>query len=219
MNKTLCEQHPHWEHSYWGNADMFGTEPSEAAQKAAALFKKEGAASVLELGAGQGRDTLFFGKAGFRVQALDYSATGAQAIQGKAQGFGLSEHISVATHDVRKPLPFPDSSFAACYAHMLFCMALTIAELEALAKEVARVLRPGGMCVYTARHTGDPHYGVGTQHGEDMYETGGFIIHFFKRKTVDKLAAHFTDLQMAEFEEGTLPRKLFWVSMRAKKSA
>lgn len=216
MDKVLSEQHPHWEKSYLGNADMFGTDASAPARKAAELFKKNGAETVLELGAGQGRDTLFFGKAGFRVQALDYSEAGAEAIRRRAQAFGLSEHIAVATHDVRKPLPFLDSSFAACYAHMLFCMAMTTAELKALAGEVARVLRPGGICIYTVRHTGDPHYGVGTHYGEDMYETGGFIVHFFSREMVKKLAAGFTDLQVSEFEEGSLPRKLFLVSMRTK---
>ncbi len=67
-------------------------------------------------------------------------------------------------------------------------MALTTAQLEALTAEVARVLRPGGLLVYTARHTGDPDAGAGTEHGDGMYESGGFIVHFFDRALVERLA-------------------------------
>ncbi len=44
---------------------------------------------------------------------------------------------------------------------MLFSMALTTPELERLARELHRVLRPGGLQVYTVRHTGDAHHGAG----------------------------------------------------------
>jgi len=214
MNKILNEQNPHWERTYTNNHEMFGAEPSEPAQDAVTLFKKQGARTVLELGAGQGRDTLFFGSEGFHVQALDYSHTGIEVIKAKALELGLSDYIIAAEHDVRTPLPFPDSFFDACYAHMLFCMAMTTSELESLASEVARVLRPGGICIYTVRHTGDPHYGTGIYRGEGMYEANGFIVHFFDRKTIERLAVKFSDVKISEFEEGILPRRLFLVTMK-----
>ncbi len=68
---------------------------------------------------------------------------------------------------------------------MLFCMALTTKELVALLGEILRVLRPGGLCVYTARNTADPDFGRGIHRGEALYENQGFIIHFFDRAKVD----------------------------------
>lgn len=115
------------------------------------------------------------------------------------------------------PLPFDDASFDACYSHMLYCMALGTPELERLSLEVCRVLKPGGLNVYTVRHTGDPQYGTGIARGEDMYEiSGGFIVHFFSRGKVEHLARGFEILSIDEFEEGTLPRKLFRVTLRKK---
>ena len=216
MDKVLNEQNPHWEKTYAANAEHYGVDPSESARKAVQLFKTEGVNEILELGAGQGRDTLFFGSTGFRVHALDYSETGTEAIRRKAQALGLSHCIAATTHDVRTPLPFPDASFDACYAHMLFCMAMTSAEIASLADEVLRVLRPGGICIYTVRHTDDAHYGTGMHRGEDMYEVGGFIVHFFSRAKVEQLAAQYADIKISEFEEGALPRKLFFVSQRKK---
>jgi len=95
-------------------------------------------------------------------------------------------------------------------------MALTTAELEALSKEVLRVLRPGGLNVYTVRHTGDSHYGAGISRGEDLYEVGGFIVHFFSRQKVEQLAKGYELVGIEKFEEGPLPRKLFRVTLRKK---
>jgi SAM-dependent methyltransferase len=109
---------------------------------------------------------------------------------------------------------FEDNGFDACYSHMLFCMPLTTEELVRLSAEVLRVLKPGGLHVYTVRHTADPHYGTGILRGEDMYEVGGFIVHFFDRAKVELLAKGYEMVGVDEFEEGGLPRKLFRATLR-----
>jgi SAM-dependent methyltransferase len=137
-----------------------------------------------------------------------------EELRATATAAGLADVIDAARHDVREPLPFTEESFDACYAHMLFCMALTTPELERLAAEVRRVLRPGGLVVYTVRTTGDAHHGAGIARGDNMYEVGGFIVHFFSRALVERLAVGYEVLGIAEFEEGELPRRLFRVAMR-----
>jgi SAM-dependent methyltransferase len=178
------------------------------------MFKQEGKSKILELGCGQGRDTFFFAANGFQVNTLDYSESAIQAITEKAQAVGLSQSIIARQHDIRNPLPFEAESFDACYSHMLYCMALTTLELEFLCNEVRRVLRPGGLNIYTVRHTKDPHFGTGIHRGEDMYEVGGFIVHFFSREKVEHLAKGYELISVDEFEEASLPRKLFRVTLR-----
>jgi len=118
-------------------------------------------------------------------------------------------------HDVREPLPLADASVDAVFAHMLLCMALSTEEIHALVGEVRRVLRPGGSFVYTVRHTGDAHYGAGTGHGDDIWEHGGFAVHFFPRRLVDDLAEGWELTEVHPFEEGGLPRRL-WRITQAK---
>lgn len=196
---------------------MFGAEPSDPARKALELFQRERIQKILELGGGQGRDTIFFAQNGLQVTVLDYAESGVRDIASKAAALNLSDVITSLRHDVRNPLPFDDASFDACYSHMLYCMALSTPELQRLSQEVWRVLKPGGLNVYTARHTGDPQYGTGITRGDDTFESsGGFTVHFFSRETVQRLAAGFDILTIDEFEEGALPRKLFRVTLRKK---
>ena len=218
MNKhhALDAQHNHWETAFQENVNLFGDTPSAPARIAVALFKRESVDRILELGAGQGRDTLFFARQGFDVTALDYSDTGLRTIDEKARRQGRISSISLLRHDLRKALPFTDGTFDACYSHMLFCMAFTTAELGFIFGEIRRVLKPEGLHIYTVRHTGDIHYGQGIHHGDELYETNGFVVHFFNREKVEALASGFEIVGIDEFEEGSLPRKLFRVTLKRK---
>jgi rhodanese-related sulfurtransferase/SAM-dependent methyltransferase len=203
-----------WESAFRAAPDRYGTEASAAARATMPAFAAANVDELLELGAGQGRDTLYFAAAGLRVTALDFTATAAETLATKAAEAGLAESVTVYRCDVREPLPFRDESFDACYSHMLFCMALDEPELVALAREIRRTLRPGGLCVYTARTTDDPDFGKGRQIGESMYESGGFGVHFFDTALVARLATGYELLEIDELEEGTLPRRLFRVTLR-----
>jgi hypothetical protein len=148
LRAALDAQREHWERALTERADRFGIEASAAGRAAADRFAREGARDLLELGAaGQGRDTLFFAEQGFDVHALDYTESGLTAIDAKAAAARLGGHIHTTRGDARKPLPFADACFDACYSHMLYCMALTQRELCALTAEVRRVMRPGGLNV------------------------------------------------------------------------
>jgi SAM-dependent methyltransferase len=206
-------QQRHWAEVLETNPDMYGLEPSSAAIHAAEQFAVRGVTTVLELGAGQGRDTMFLGAQGVDAVALDYVDDAIATINAKAASAGL-DNITAMRHDVREPLPFAEASFDASYSHMLFCMALTTPEVMRLADETRRVLRPGGTVIYTVRHTGDAHYGTGVSHGDDMFEQGGFIVHFFNDELVQQLAEGFELIDVTSFIEGDLPRRLWRVTMR-----
>ncbi|GAA1752597.1 class I SAM-dependent methyltransferase [Streptomonospora arabica] len=208
------QQRKHWQHTYAGHLRMYGHEPSAPAVHAAAVFAEAGAREVLELGAGHGRDALYFARTGLRVTATDISQSGLDQLQQDAEAQQLTGHLATVAHDARDPLPLAAQSVDGVFAHMLLCMALSTAEISALAGEVARVLRPGGTFVYTVRHTGDAHYGAGTAHGDDIFEHGGFAVHFFSRELVERLAQGWDLIEVHAFEEGGLPRRLWRITQR-----
>lgn len=211
---VLNNQRNHWDQNLASRPEMFGDAPSDAAQRALELLKQEGRTTLLELGGGQGRDTFFFARNGFSVTMLDYSQVAVETVTAKAQASGLNNVMTAIRHDIREPLPFRDDTFESVFSHMLYCMPITNAEVERLSQEIRRVLKPGGLNIFTVRHTGDPHFGTGVHRGEEMYEVGGFIVNFFDRAKVVRVSQGYDLLSIDEFEEGGMPRKLFRVTLK-----
>ena len=195
---------------------MFGLEPSKAAVVALKNFKEQNIKKLIELGAGLGRDTIFFAKNSISVEALDYSPTAIKLINKKAKENKLSNSISTKIFDVRKKLPFKDASVEACFSHMLYCMALSNSDLNNLNNEILRILKPGGINIYTVRHIEDGDYKNGIHIGENLYKNDGFIVHFFSKEKIKDLSEGFDILDIESFDEGSFPRKLFRVIQKKK---
>ena len=62
-----------WNKVYKSDSSFFGEEPSNFALLCFNHMKTNNAKRILELGAGHGRDTIFFASNGIEVEALDYS--------------------------------------------------------------------------------------------------------------------------------------------------
>jgi SAM-dependent methyltransferase len=201
----LNAQRQHWDTNFATRPEMFGEAPSEPAQRALELFTQEGKSTVLELGGGQGRDTFLFARTGLRVTMLDYSEVAVATVRAKAEALGIGDHVRSMRFDVREPLPFQNETFDGAFSHMLYCMPITTAEVEQLSQEIRRVLTPGGLNIFTVRHTGDPHFATGIHRGEQMYEVGGFIVNFFDRAMVERVSKGYDILSVDEFEEGGMP--------------
>lgn len=89
-------QRRHWRSTFEGNPTMYGTQPSAPGRYAVELFRAEGVRDVVELGAGQGRDTLAFLQAGMSVTAFDYADEGLAELRESAAAAGAGGQ---ADHD------------------------------------------------------------------------------------------------------------------------
>jgi len=212
--KKLDQQSQYWEKSFSNKPEMFGLEPSIAAKIALKLFKEKKISKIIELGAGLGRDSIYFAKNFIFVEALDYSKTSIESITDKSIKLNLTNLIKPKFFDVRKKLPYEDNSIEACFSHMLYCMALSNYDLENLNNEICRVLKPGAINIYTVRHTEDGDYKNGIYRGKDLYENDGFIVHFFSKEKINQFSNGFEILDIEKFEEEKFPRKLFIVKNR-----
>ena len=212
--KKLDQQSQYWDKSFSNKPEMFGLEPSLAAKKAFRLFKEKNITNILELGAGLGRDTIYFAKNFISVEALDYSKVSIENILDKSRKLNLTNFIKPKVFDVRKRLPFENNSIEACFSHMLYCMALFNTDLKHLNNEICRVLKPGGINIYTVRNNEDADYKNGIYRGENLYENDGFIVHFFSKEKINQFLEGFEVLSIEKFEEGKFPRKLFLVKNR-----
>ena len=199
---------------------MFGHEPSEGAKytleylkKKSEIFSNANTINLLELGAWLGRDTKYFVTETnlINITAVDYSVEAIKNINKKKLD---SKRVDTEVWDVRNGLPFEENSFDGCFSHMLYCMALTTKEIINLNKEVKRILRPGGINIFTVRHVGDEDFKNGKHIGEDMYQNDGFIVHFFSKEKIKEVSKGFKIETINEFHEGKFPRKLFIVTLK-----
>ena len=189
---------------------MFGLEASEPAKKSLKIFQVNNINTIIELGAGLGRDSIYFSINNLSVTSLDYSQSGINIINKKINKDKL-KNIKTKVFDIRQKLPFEDNSIDGCFSHMLYCMALSNQNLFNLNKEICRILKPDGLNIYTVRNEHDGDYKNGIHRGEDMYENDGFIVHFFNKTKINQLTDGFKNIKIESFEEGTFPRKLYFV--------
>ena len=217
MDKKLLNlQSQHWESNFSSKPEMFGFEPSYSAKKALETFKKNNITNIIELGAGLGRDTIFFAQNGIYVHAIDYSLSATNIIKKRSKENNLDALIKVENYDIRKKLNCDNENFQACYSHMLFCMALTNQDLKDLNQEIFRILKKDGFNIYTVRNHTDGDFKKGTHRGEDMYEMNGFIVHYFSENKIKSLLNGFINISIENFDEGSFPRKLFLVINKKK---
>ena len=152
-----------WDRVYQSDNTFFGEEPSNFANICLNHMKSNNVKKVLEIGAGHGRDTMFFASSGLEVESLDYSSRGIEIISKKAHEKKLP--VKPQLFDVKKPLPFKDYLFDAVYSHMLLNMRFSQAELHSIFSEIRRVLKPSGLNYFSVRNHNDQFYGNGGRSG------------------------------------------------------
>lgn len=108
---------------------------SEERRRALDAFKRAGAAALLEIGAGTGRDSLYFQEHGLAVTAVDLSERMVELCRNK----GLTAYRMDFSR-----MSFADRSFDAVFA-MNCLLHVPKAELREMLGEIARVLKPGGL--------------------------------------------------------------------------
>jgi len=177
------------------------------------LFSRETIKVILELGGGQGRDTLFFARRGFQTTVLDYSQKGLEDIDKKASGsaFPASPGRFIT---ISKAPSFDDETFDACFSHMLYCMALTTVELEFLSRGDPAGPPAGGLNVYTPGTRETPILEKASIAGRTCTKWADSSSISSTREKVKHLSAGYEILSVNELEEGGLPRKLFMVTMK-----
>lgn len=153
-------------------------------------------ASILELGCGEGNDSFFFAEQGHTVIATDFSDV---VIEQNRRRWS-NPRLTFATQDISQPLRFDDASFDVVYAR-LSLHYFTDEITQNVFREIARVLKPGGMICFMCKSTSDHIYGEGEQIEDDMYELKGHVRHFFSPQYAAKLLNN-AQLQQTEMQVG-----------------
>jgi SAM-dependent methyltransferase len=203
-----------WNRAYSEDPSFFGQESSWPAKKLPGLLENQAGLKILELGGGQGRDSLFLASKGFDVTMIECSEIGLAQTESSARKRGLSGLVHLVHDDLKERIPFPSGHFDACYSHMFLCMPLSRDRLRALFSEISRVLKPGGIHAFSVRNNHDAHYGQGDQSEDQVFERDGFAVRFFDEDMIREFSTDLQIEEISEFQEGELPRILYFAVAR-----
>ena len=200
-------QREHWNDVYSHNESYFGTEMSPFGRMSLEFLKGKGAKDVLELGPGQGRDSLGFVMDGYNLTGLDCSNVACGILKQRIPG------MTVRLGDVRDGIDFPPESFDACYAHMVLIMDMTPGDIRRALKSARNVLRPGGYFMFSVRNTEDPGFGKGVNtHHNVWVNDQGFAVNFFTEEEIKGYLDGFELIKFERFTEG--PKNLFGLFLK-----
>jgi len=197
-----------WDKVYSNDSAFFGEGPSNFSQMCYRDFKKHHVNKLLELGCGQGRDTLFFASHDLDVYAIDSSKVAIESLKQKIGEENIT--IRLRQFDASQGIPFDKKYFDAVYSHMFYNMRFTDVELSFLFKESSRVLKNNGLLYFSVRSDNDVLYNKGNKIGNNIYEINGFQIRFFTKEQIESfLVNHFEIKDIEECYE--VPVSLYLV--------
>lgn len=130
----------------WNQADkQRWLTPSEDSVYLAKKWSEEGARSILDLGCGLGRHSVFFARNGFQVTAVDLSEEAVSYTEKQS----MEKHLAVSCRVAdMMHLPFPDDTFDRVFSYHVISHQDT-AGVQAVIDEITRVLKPGGKVFLT----------------------------------------------------------------------
>lgn len=126
-------------------------------QELASLGKKPEDIYVLDLGAGQGRNTIPLAQKGYNVTAIEVTKQGCDSILAEAKAANLSSKVEVMQANVLDSLPVPKEHFSFAFmSHM--SQHLSPEELKQALMVAKEHLVSGGKVVFDALLRKNPNY-------------------------------------------------------------
>ncbi len=201
--------------------DRYGLEPDSFAIEALKWIKKIKAKKILDLGGGEGKDSIFFAKSGYEVFCLDFSERAIVSCQEKVRKNKLQKLVHPMSKDITEPLNFEDETFDVVFAHL----ALHYFDDKTTTKifnEIHRILKEGGLFFVKVKSTKDPLYGKGEKIEKDVFDFG-HIRHFFSKEYLLSKIEGFRVLSLkeivdeSEYAKKSVSKKSVFLLLIAKK--
>jgi ubiquinone/menaquinone biosynthesis C-methylase UbiE len=148
-----------WEKFFREDQTIASVGPSDCARVAAIEFKDRAASTLLDLGCGAGRDSIFLAEQGLSVIAVDAAPAGLEIA--RRLNSQKAARVECIEADARQ-LPFADFRFDGVYCFGLlheFTGEAREADVMRVMTEIRRVLKPGGLLMLGVL-AGEPNAGL-----------------------------------------------------------
>ncbi len=163
--------------------------PNPFAKKVYATIKNKRYKTMLDIGCGDGRDSLYFARKGYAVTAVDFSLSGITFLKSEIKKKNI-HNIKTMQQDITK-IKLPKNSVDVVYAH-LSVHYFTNAETTKFLTTIQALLNKGGIFFVKVKSIDDTLFGKGKKIEENMFIHESHVRHFFDTDYMRKMLRQFT---------------------------
>ena len=184
---------------YWRERSQRSEKQQETsfAQGCYEFLRNKEAKTILEVGCGDGRDTIYFAKKGYVVTAVDVSVIALNILKNKIAIEKINKieiPITVTNQDIRS-LSFAENSFDIIYTHLSLHYFID-KETKNIFKGLYDLLKKGGYIFVKCKSLKDPHFGKGKEIEKNVFNQNGKQRHFFDQQYMKECLTNFNMLSL-----------------------
>jgi len=155
------------------------------------IIKKNSISNILELGCGQGRDSLFFANLGCKVIGTDISENAINFVKQIKNKQNL-ENLELFVHDTLNPFTFKNSNFELVYSNLAL-QFFDLTQLSQIFSNIKKIMEPNSFFFFSTKKPGDKYFEFGNKISENSFEYNGITRFFFNKTELENiLKNHFT---------------------------
>lgn len=149
--------------------------------------------TLLDIGCGNGIDSMYFAKKGLKVTSIDWSKPAIKHLEKRIKkGLNISTNI-INTENIN----FKENSFDIIYAH-LSLHYFNEKTTKKIFEKLYKILKRDGILFIKCKSTQDALFGKGEKIEENMYKLDGQIRHFFDQKYTGGLLKYFDNVKISQ---------------------
>ena len=186
---------------YWNNLyskdDYFGTGQTILADFAKTIIEENNISTLLELGCGQGRDSLFFANFVSNVTSVDISENAINFVKKTKNERNLT-NLDLFVHDIKKPLNFLDKSFDMVYSNLAL-QFFDINQLKEIFSNISEIMSNDSFFIFSTKKPGDKYFNFGKKISENSFQYKDITRYFFEKSEIKHLLEQ--NFKIISFEE------------------
>lgn len=190
----IMDKKIYWDKRFQSEGYVWGTSPSQTAEYAAAIFRKNGVQKILVPGSGYGRNTKFFSESGFDVTGIEISdVAGEMAREYDPQT--RTYHGSVLD------MPSNDSQYDAVYCYNVLHLFREKERKQCL-QACADKVKGNGLLFFIVFSEREPSFGKGQKVEKNTFESRpGRPVHYFTEAELRHYFEHFEIIESGITED------------------
>mgnify|MGYP006152540787 FL=1 len=188
---------------YWNELyskeNYFGTGQTILANSAKELIDKYSIQKILELGCGQGRDSVFFAKYGYDVTATDISENAINFVEKIKDKHDL-KNLNLFVHDTKNSFDFLNEKFDLVYSNLAL-QFFDLSQLNNIFSRIHNIMNQNSFFLFSTKKPGDKYFNFGNKISDYAFEYKGITRFFFESNQIQDILKDYFDIIFFEEDE------------------